>query len=74
MAALLDNLPVFQYQNRISIADGRQAVSNNQAGASLHQLVQSFLNQYFTACIDVACRLVQQQDSRIGHCRAGDVQ
>ena len=74
MAALLDNLPVFQHQNRISIADGRQAVSNNQAGASLHQLVQSFLNQYFTACIDVACCLVQQQDGRIGHCRAGDVQ
>ena len=74
MAALLDNLSVFQHQNRISIADGRQAVSNNQAGASLHQLVQPFLNQYFTACIDVACRLVQDQDTRVGeqHAREGD--
>ena len=60
MTALLDDFSVLQYQDGLCIADRRQAVGDDQAGASLHQLVQSPLDQDFTACIYVARCFVQQ--------------
>ena len=53
------NLSVFEYQDHISVSDGREAVGDDQAGASLHQLVETFLDKDFAAGVDIAGRFIQ---------------
>ena len=53
------NLSVFEYQDHISVSDGREAVGDDQAGASLHQLVEAFLDEYLATGVDIAGCFVQ---------------
>ena len=70
--AFFHDLALIDHHHRICIADGAQAVGNDEAGAPLHQLEQGFLNARFGAGIHAACRLIQNQDGWIGQDGAGD--
>lgn len=53
------DLSVFEYQDHVCVSDGREAVGDDQAGASLHQLVEAFLDEYLATGVDIAGCFVQ---------------
>src|SRR5699024_8176228 len=53
-------------ENHICIADGGETVGDDKAGAALHQVIHSLLDQYFGAGIHAAGSFVQNQDFRVG--------
>ena len=61
--ALLDNIPILNHQNQISVANSTQTMCNNKTSFSLHQLLHGFLDKDFGARINRACRFVQKSTS-----------
>ena len=41
---------------------------DNKHGPSFHQLIHAFVDQFFGSCIDRGCRLIKNQNRRIGYC------
>ena len=74
MIAALDDLAVFQHENRVGIAHGRQAVGNNEHRPSVHQAVEAALDELLRAGIDGGGRLVENQHRRLGNRRPRDGQ
>ena len=72
MAALLDDLPVVDHHHVVRVADGAQAMGNDEAGASLHQAQQRLLDAHLGAGIHAAGGFVQDEDGGIGQDGAGD--
>ena len=60
---MLNNIAIYHYKDHISILNGRQAVSNDEAGPSFHELIKGILNQDLSPSIDGGCRLIQDQKS-----------
>ena len=52
MGTLLDDLSVFHYKDQGSVADRRQAVCNNKACTTFHQVIKCFLYLQFGTGID----------------------
>ena len=74
VAAAFDDAAVVEDHDDIGILDGGQAVRDDEARAPLEQMLQAGLQRLLGARVDVACRLVQDQDTRVGeqHAREGD--
>ena len=74
MRPRLNNLPLFEADNIVCIPDRRQAVRNNNHGAPFHEVVESLLYNLLALRIEGRCRLVEQEDARVGHdgARNGD--
>lgn len=51
MPALLDDIAVADDQDQIGVANSAQAVSDDEAGLALHQLVHGFLDEHFGASV-----------------------
>ena len=58
----------------VRIADGGQAVGDDEAGAAVHQAQQRFLDSGFGARVHAGGGLVQDEDARVGQDGAGDGQ
>ena len=74
MGALLDNVALAHDQDQIGIADGGQAVRNDEARAALHQAVHSRLDALLGAGVNARCRLIEDQDAVVRQNRAGNRQ
>lgn len=74
MRAVLDDLAVIDVEDLVRVLDRRQAVRDDEARAPLEQMLQAGLQRLLGARVDVARRLVQDQDTRVGeqHAREGD--
>ena len=61
-------------EDLVRVLDRRQAVRDDEARAPLEQMLQAGLQRLLGARVDVARRLVQDQDTRVGeqHAREGD--
>src|SRR5438552_2767727 len=72
MRAALNDRAVPEDKNLVGVANGRKPVGDDEAGAALEQLFQRALNQRFSARIDRAGRLVENQDARARDHRANE--
>ena len=69
MPALLDDVAVADDQDQIGVANSAQPVGDDEAGLALHQLVHGFLDEHFSAGVDRAGGLIQNQHWRARqHC------
>ena len=66
MGALFDDVTFAHDENQVRVADGGQPVGDDEACASLHQVIHRFLDQDFGPCIYGTGRLIEDQDLRIG--------
>ena len=66
MAALLHDLPVVDVADLIRILDGGKPVRDDEARASLEQMVQTGLQRLLGTRIDVRRGFVKNQDARVG--------
>lgn len=72
MGALFDKGSGVEDEDFVGVADGAEAVGDDEAGASGHQAVEGFLNFGLGAGIDVAGGFVEDDQARVGHHHAGD--
>ena len=74
MVALLHDLPVVDVADLIRILDRGQAVRDDEARASLEQMVQTGLQRLFGTRVDIRRGLVENQNARVGeqHARERD--
>ena len=66
MLSGFDNVAVIHDQDQIGIADRGEAVSDDEACASLHEVLHAFLDQDFGTGIDGGRCLIENQNLRIG--------
>jgi len=74
VVALLDDVAVFHHQNDICLADGREAMGDDEARAALHQAVEGLLNFDLRARVDGGRRLVEDEHRRQAEHDARDAQ
>ena len=66
VAAALNDTSLFQDNDAVAVAHGRETVRNHERGASRHQLIHTVLHNLFGAGIDGTCRFIQNQNRWIG--------
>ena len=64
MSALLDNVPVLHDKDDVRLADGGQAVGDDEARSALHHSGKRRLNVHLRARVDGACGLVENEHRR----------
>ena len=69
MRAALDDASLFENHDAVAVADGGQAMRDDERRASLHQGIHARLNERLGAGIDRAGRFIQNQHGRIGNRR-----
>ncbi len=65
MGALFDDAISRQNQDAVGVADGRQAVGDDQGGSAVRQAEQCLLYRPFALVVERAGRFVEDQDLRI---------
>ncbi|MNF66900.1 hypothetical protein D3C84_487010 [compost metagenome] len=65
VGAALDDLALVHHQNQVGFFDGRQAVSDDQRGATFHDLVQRRLNMALGFGVEGRGGLVEDQQWRV---------
>ena len=66
VAALLGHPAAVEHQDAVQRAHGRQPVRDDDAGAALHQPLHRVLDQRLGVAVQARCRLIQDQDRRVG--------
>ena len=66
MCSSLYDMAFVHDDDLVGIEDGGKTVGYNQAGASFHEPGHSVLDILLGTGVDAGCRLVQNQDVRIG--------
>src|SRR5256714_12110571 len=66
VAALLDDLAAVHDHDRVGVADGGEPVRDHEAGPARTQAGHGRLDQDLCPRVDVAGRLVQDEDARVG--------
>ena len=59
MITLFDDITIYHDEDDVSILNGGQAMGNDKASPSHHELAESLLNQNFCPSIDGGSRLIQ---------------
>lgn len=72
MRALFDDAVARQHQDAVGMADGRQAMGDDQRGSPVRQAQQRLLHRPFALIVERAGRLVEDQNLRILEEGAGD--
>ena len=72
VCAALDDASVVEDHDRVAVADGGQAVRDDEDRPPFHQRVHAALHERFGARVDGAGRLVENHDRGIGDGRARD--
>ena len=65
MISCFFHLTIFQYKNLICMLNRRHPVCDDQCRSSPLQHFRCLLDAMFCFCIDIRCRLIQNQNSRI---------
>jgi len=65
MSSLLDNASVIHDQNPVGPADGGQAMSNHDAGATRQRRLNGLFQQHLGFRIDIGGCFVQHQQARV---------
>jgi len=66
VASLLDDATVFEDDDEIRVADGRQAVRDDEGGPAGEQDPERLLDLPLGPDVDLRRRLVENQDVRVG--------
>ena len=74
MGSLLGDAPLLDHNNIVGMADGRQAVGNDDGCFALCQAAEILLNGAFRFRIDRAGRFIQDQHRGVFQYGAGDAQ
>src|SRR5579885_1777357 len=72
VSALLDDATGLQDDDIVGSLDGRETVGDHYGGATAQETAQALLHDQFGHGIDVGCRLVEDEDARIGQQGAGE--
>ncbi len=72
MISLFNDITLTHYQDQVSVADGRKAMSDDEAGTTLHQVVHGILDEDLGASIYRAGSLIEDQHGRITNDGPGD--
>src|ERR1043166_5978037 len=72
MGSALVKLPVFELEDLVGMAHGAEPVSDYERRPLLEQPFQRLLNDRFGVRIHRTCRLVENQDARVGDQSARD--
>ena len=72
VSARLYHFSIVDDCNTVSIVDGGEAVSNDDAGPALPGFVQSFLYYLLTLCVQGRGGLVQEEDFGVPHQSTGN--
>ena len=65
MSPLFDDAALVDDEEKIGVANGRQAVGDDDARPPFQQLIHGLLHFYFGAGIDVGRRFIENQDAGI---------
>src|SRR5208337_2723104 len=68
----LDDAACLDHQDLVGAADGREAVSDDERGASTHQVGKAALDDGLRLGVETGGRLVENEDAGIGQDGAGD--
>ena len=66
MLAAFDNLPIFQYQDYIRVADRGEAMGDHEGCTAFEEFVEGFLDEALGACVHTRRGFVQDEDARVG--------
>ncbi|MNH41106.1 hypothetical protein D3C79_1025420 [compost metagenome] len=72
MRALFYDLAALQHIDQIRLLDGREPVSNDQAGTALQQLRERLLDMLLRFCIKGSRSLIENDNARIFQNRSGN--
>ena len=72
MGAPFNNFSISQNQNLVGIADRAEAMGDHETGASDEQVVECRLDLLLCPGVDTACRLVEDENARVGQSSASD--
>src|SRR5512135_1946423 len=72
VSTLLDDFAVVDDDDIIRIADGGEAVRDDEAGAALHQAQERLLDARFRARVHAGGGFIQDEDAWVGEDRAGN--
>src|SRR5664280_2324114 len=65
MGALFNDRTMVHDKDVVRISDGRETMSDDEAGPASHQLCHCFLDTYFRSGIDAACSFIENQNGWI---------
>ena len=74
MFAHLCDVSVFQDHDLVGIADGREAMGNDNGGTPLQDALQRTLDEHFRVRVDICRGLVQDEDTGIADNGAGEAE
>lgn len=72
VAASFGDAAMFEDEDLICVADGGEAVGDDEAGAVGEEAVEGFLNEFFGGGIDAGGGFVEDEDGRVFEEGAGD--
>src|SRR3954452_13277923 len=74
MGTLLDNAPVFEYENAVRHANRRETVRNQDRHLAGRKFDKALVNLEFGAGVEAGCRFVEDQNLCVPHVstRQGD--
>ena len=72
MGSSLDDASVFEDHDGVAVADGGQAVGDDEYGTPFHQVIHTLLYDLLCPGIDGGRGLIQDQHRRICDGRSGD--
>ena len=72
MAALSHDAALLQHQNQVGVEHGADALGDDEAGASFHQLVQGLLDLELGGHVHAGGGVIQDEDARVHEQGPGD--
>src|SRR5690606_33012540 len=72
MSSFLHDPAFLKHEDPVRLEDGGEAMCNHDRGAAPHQMLQRFLHQRFTLCIESRGGLVQKEDRGVTKDGAGN--
>ena len=72
MGSAFDDLPGFNHENLIGLANRRQPMGDDKGGPALHQEIERLLNQRFTLTVERTSGFVQDQNTGVGENGSGN--
>src|SRR5262249_39387710 len=74
LRSAFDNAAGFHGHDEVGMGDGREAVGDDEAGSPLEQVLHGLLDELLALGVEIAGRLVEDQDLRCRQDGAGDGQ
>src|SRR6185369_384524 len=72
VGAPLDDAAVVNDDDQVGVADGAEAMGDDEAGAPTHEGAEGLLDEVLALGVEVAGCLIENQNARVGKKSAGD--